>query len=39
MKKNVTLNAKLNNGFECQNEDAALNIKRNYVVALNANNE
>ena len=25
--KDTTLNAKLNNGSECQNEDAALNVE------------
>ena len=35
----VTLNAELNNGSECQNEDTNLNAKLKNMTALNINNE
>ena len=34
--KMVTPNAKLDNGFECQNEDTTLNAKLKKMVVLNA---
>ena len=35
----VAPNAKLNNGFKCQNEDTNLNAKLKKMKALNVNNE